>query len=59
MDMFNGAAEHRSQLLSMSAATADRLLQAHRYTHPRGLSITKAGPLLKEQIPIRTFGKSG
>jgi hypothetical protein len=26
--------EHRSQLLSMSAATADRLLKAHRYTHP-------------------------
>jgi hypothetical protein len=51
--------EHRSQLLSMSAATADRLLQAHRYTHPHGLSTTKAGPLLKQQIPIRTFGKSG
>ena len=51
--------EHRGQLLSMSAATADRLLQAHRYTHPRGLSTTKAGPLLKQQIPIRTFGKSG
>ena len=45
MDMSNGAAEHRSQLLSMSAATADRLLQAHRYTHPHGLSTTKAGPL--------------
>ena len=47
--------EHRSLLLSMSAATADRLLQAHRYTHPHGLSTTKAGPLLKQQIPIRTF----
>ena len=51
--------EHRRLLLSMSAATADRLLQAHRYTHPHGLSATKAGPLLKQQIPIRTFGKSG
>ncbi len=49
--------EHRSQLLSMSAATADRLLQAHRYTHPHGLSTTKAGPLLKQQIPIRTFAQ--
>ena len=51
--------EHRSLLLSMSAATADRFLQAHRYTHPHGLSTTKVGPLLKQQIPIRTFGKSG
>jgi len=49
--------EHRSLLLSMSAATADRLLQAHRYTDPHGLSTTKAGPLLKEQIPIRTFAQ--
>jgi hypothetical protein len=49
--------EHRSLLLSMSAATADRLLQAHRYTHPHGPSTTKAGPLLKQQIPIRTFAQ--
>jgi hypothetical protein len=49
--------EHRSLLLSMSAATADRLLQAHRYAHPHGLSTTRAGPLLKQQIPIRTFAQ--
>jgi len=49
--------EHRRLLLSMSAATADRLLQAHRYTHPHGLATTKAGPLLKQQIPIRTFAQ--
>ncbi|HEX4204111.1 MAG TPA: tyrosine-type recombinase/integrase, partial [Ktedonobacteraceae bacterium] len=49
--------EHRNQLLSMSVATADRLLQAHRYTHPHGLSSTKAGPLLKQQIPIRTYAQ--
>jgi integrase-like protein len=49
--------EHRSQLLSMSAATADRLLQAHRYTHPHGLPTTKAGPMLKQQIPIRTYAQ--
>jgi site-specific recombinase XerD len=49
--------EHRRLLLSMSAATADRLLQAHRYTHPYGRSTTKAGPLLKQQIPIRTFAQ--
>ena len=39
----------------MSAATAGRLLQAHRYTPPRGVSTTRAGPLLKEQIPIRPY----
>ena len=44
-------------LFSMSAATADRLLQAHRYIHPHGLATTKAGPLLKQQIPIRTFAQ--
>jgi Integrase core domain len=49
--------EHRSHLLSMSTATADRLLQAYRYTHPHGLSTTQAGPLLKQQIPIRTFAQ--
>jgi integrase-like protein len=49
--------EHRRLLLLMSAATADRLLQAHRYTPPHGLSTTKAGPLLKQQIPIRTFAQ--
>jgi len=49
--------EHRRLLLSMSAATADRLLQAHRYSHPHGLTTTKAGPLLKQQIPIRTFAQ--
>jgi hypothetical protein len=45
----------RRHLLSMSAATADRLLRAHRSSSPRGLSTTKAGPLLKQQIPVRTF----
>ena len=49
--------EHRRQLLSMSAATADRLLQAHRYTPPRGVSTIEAGTLLKEQIPIRTYAQ--
>jgi hypothetical protein len=49
--------EHRTLLLSMSAVTVDRLLQAHRSTHPHGLSTTKAGPLLKQQIPIRTFAQ--
>ena len=47
--------ECRSQLLSMSAATADRLLRPHRQQELRGLCITRAGTLLKQNIPIRTF----
>jgi len=49
--------EIRSQLLSMSTATADRLLRSQRKTSSRGLSTTKAGTLLKQQIPIRTFAE--
>jgi len=45
----------RSQLLSMSAATADRLLRSQRKRGQRGLSTTRAGTLLRQQIPIRTF----
>ena len=47
--------ECRSQLLSMSAATADHLLSSQRKLGQRGLSTTRAGTLLKQQIPIRTF----
>src|SRR5256714_2449698 len=47
--------ECRSQLLSMSAATADRLLRSQRTLGLRGLSTKRAGTLLKQQIPIRTF----
>jgi hypothetical protein len=39
----------------MSAATADRLLTSQRKLGQRGLSTTRAGTLLKQQIPIRTF----
>jgi Integrase core domain len=45
----------RRQLLAMSAATADRLLASQRKLGQRGLSTTRAGTLLKQQIPIRTF----
>ena len=45
----------RSQLLSMSAATADRLPRSQRRMGQHGLSTTRAGTLLKQQIPIRTF----
>ena len=47
--------ECRSQLLAMSAATADRLLRSRRKLGRRGLSTTRAGTLLKQQIPIHTF----
>jgi len=47
--------ECRRQLLAMSAATADRLLASQRKLSQRGLSTTRAGTLLKQQIPIRTF----
>src|SRR5437588_8640625 len=47
--------ECRKQLLSMSAATADCLLSSQRKQSQRGLSNTRAGTLLKQQIPIRTF----
>jgi hypothetical protein len=45
----------REHLLAMSAATADRLLRASRAQGRHGLSTTRAGTLLKQQIPIRTF----
>src|SRR5216683_5826276 len=47
--------EQRRQLLSMSSATAERFLRTRHKPTPRGLSTTKAGTLLKHQIPIRTF----
>jgi hypothetical protein len=46
----------REQLLMLSPATADRLLQRARAAgQPHGVSTTKAGTQLKRQIPIRTF----
>jgi hypothetical protein len=46
----------RAQILALSPATADRLLwPARRAEHPHGSSTTKAGALLKRQIPVRTF----
>ena len=44
----------RADLLKISAATLDRLLKPLRIRHPKGLSGTKPGTLLKNQIPIRT-----
>jgi hypothetical protein len=47
--------EYRDQLLAMSAATAERILRSQRTRQPSGLSTTRAGTLLKNNIPIRTF----
>jgi len=41
----------------ISAATADRLLRSQRNHGQGGLSTTRAGTLLKQQIPIRTFAE--
>src|SRR5450830_51434 len=50
--------EARAQLLTMSAATIDRLLAAkRRRLRLKGLSHTKPGSLLKSQIPVRTFAE--
>ena len=47
--------ETQERLLSVSAATIDRLLKPARIVHGRkGLSGTRPGSLLKNQIPIRT-----
>jgi hypothetical protein len=46
----------RERLLKVSAATADRFLPVDRRENKRrGISTTRAGTLLKKQIPIRTF----
>jgi hypothetical protein len=48
--------ETRAKLLSISAATADRLLLPTRRAQcPRGRSTTRRGALLKHQIAVRTF----
>jgi len=46
----------RVQLLSLSPATADRILRRVRAAdRPHGIGTTKAGTLLKHRVPIRTF----
>ena len=48
-------AEVKQLLLQMSHSSIDRCLQPARFEHPRGLSTTKPGSLLREAIPVRTF----
>src|SRR5438270_5778501 len=50
--------ECRSQLLAMSAATADRLLHSQRKRGQHSLSTTRAGTFLKQYILKRTRGQN-
>lgn len=45
----------RTKLLSISAATIDRLLNEDRKKNNKGLSTTRGGSLLKKQIKVKTF----
>ena len=48
----------RQQLLAISSATADRILtKIKKEGQPKGIVTTKAGTLLKHQVPIRTFAE--
>jgi len=50
--------EARKKLLSLSAATIDRLLAGGRRRYQlRGRGGTKPGSLLRRQIPVRTFAE--
>lgn len=52
------SAEEKELLLSVSAATIDRMLKpARKRFELRGRTTTKPGTLLKHQIPIRTFAE--
>ena len=47
--------EIRTRVLSVSPATFDRLLRKERIKEKGGISTTKPGSLLKNQIKVRTF----
>ncbi len=46
----------RDQVLALSPATADRILRPYRERDaPHGMTTTRRGLLIKQQIPVRTF----
>jgi hypothetical protein len=49
------SSDMRRRLLSISAATVDRLLKTERYKQCKGITTTKPGSLLKKQIKVRSF----
>jgi hypothetical protein len=53
---WNISEEHQALLLRVSPATIDRLLRpVKKKLWPKGRSLTKPGPLLKHQIPVRVY----
>jgi len=47
--------EIKGKLISMSASTIDRLLADVRRARRRGVTTTRPGALIKQQIPVHTF----
>jgi len=47
--------ETKRKLISMSTSTMDRLLADVRRARGRGVSTTRPGALIKQQIPVHTF----
>lgn len=47
----------RRKLLAMSISTAERLLARERRVLDQGISTTRPGELLRQQIPFHTFGE--
>ena len=45
----------RTKILKMSTATAERILKHHRHLHDYGISTTRPGTWLRQQIPLHTF----
>ncbi len=45
----------KAQLMTISPATADRLLKKEKLKYGKGKSTTKPGHLIKKHIPVRTF----
>jgi len=48
-------ADVKKRLVSISAATADRILRHEKRKYGKSKSTTKPGHLIKKQIPVRTF----
>lgn len=50
-------AEVKAKLLTISVATADRLLKEERTRHQRNPTLTKQGNILRKHIEVRTFAE--
>lgn len=54
-DEFDACPDVKLKLLTMSISTAERILSRALRSLGRGISTTRAGTLLRQQIPIRTY----